>query len=206
VKLTLIAFSFFYGVVHDLPDVEVLDNYTPPTVTRVYDQDQKEVVRFYRQRRVPIGYNDLPQFVIDAFTSTEDKRFFEHGGVDTTAFSRAMVQNLINLTRNKRLLGASTITQQLAKMLFTGSERSVTRKLREAILAVRIDRQLDKEPTSIKPCKNLSCTKPSIWLPFPKRQLLTVLTNTQTEQKPAASGSWGKWLRTGRSMPCNHYS
>ena len=144
-KLTLIAFSFFYGVVHDLPDVEVLDNYTPPTVTRVYDQDQKEVVRFYRQRRVPIGYNDLPQFVIDAFTSTEDKRFFEHGGVDTTAFSRAMVQNLINLTRNKRLLGASTITQQLAKMLFTGSERSVTRKLREAILAVRIDRQLDKE-------------------------------------------------------------
>ena len=144
-KLTLIAFSFFYGVVHDLPDVEVLDNYAPPTVTRVYDSTANEVLRFYRQRRAPIKYEDLPQHVIDAFISTEDKRFFEHGGIDATAFSRAMVQNLINLTRKKRLLGASTITQQLAKMLFTGSERSVRRKLREAILAVKINRQLEKE-------------------------------------------------------------
>src|ERR1700753_4176479 len=123
----------------DLPSIETLRDYTPPVTTRVYAGDGTLLGEYARERRifVPIGF--VPKRIIEAFTSAEDKNFYTHPGIDPSGIARAAVKDVFNVFQHKRLEGASTITQQVAKNMLLNSEVKFSRKIKEAILAVRID-------------------------------------------------------------------
>jgi penicillin-binding protein 1A len=126
----------------DLPSVDKLRTYEPPLPTNVRAIDGQPVHSFARERRVQLAYEEYPKQLIHAYLSAEDRTFFSHGGVDYPGIIAALVSNL---TRSGRPIGASTITQQVAKNLLLTSEVSYTRKVREAILAYRIEDALSKE-------------------------------------------------------------
>jgi penicillin-binding protein 1A len=126
----------------DLPSVDKLRTYEPPLPTNVRAIDGQPVHSFARERRVQLAYEEYPKQLIEAYLSAEDRTFFSHGGVDYPGIIAALISNL---TRDGRPIGASTITQQVAKNLLLSSEVSYTRKVREAILAYRIEDALSKE-------------------------------------------------------------
>src|SRR5690606_19337933 len=119
-----------------------LASYEPPVMTRVHAADGTLIAEYARERRIFVPINVVPQIVIQAFLSAEDRRFYEHGGIDFMGVARAIITNIQN--RGRRAQGASTITQQVAKNLLLSSERTLVRKLKEAILAIRIERTFDK--------------------------------------------------------------
>jgi penicillin-binding protein 1A len=131
---------FFFA--RNLPDARQLLAYEPPLPTNVRAHDGTPVHSYARERRVELAFNEFPKQLIDAYRASEDKTFFEHGGVDYPGIVRAM---FTNLTSSGRKVGASTITQQVAKNLLIGNEASYTRKVKEAILAYRIEAVLTKE-------------------------------------------------------------
>ena len=128
----------------DLPDFESLAKYEPPVMTRIHAHDGSLMAEYARERRIFVPINVLPKLVIAAFLSAEDKRFYEHGGLDFTGIGRALINNLQNYGR-RRPEGASTITQQVAKNFLLSSEQKLDRKLKEAILAIRIERAFSKD-------------------------------------------------------------
>jgi penicillin-binding protein 1A len=128
----------------DLPDYESLSKYEPPVMTRIHAHDGSLMAEFARERRIFVPINVIPKLVIAAFLSAEDKRFYEHGGLDFTGILRALLNNLQNYGK-KRPEGASTITQQVAKNFLLSSEQKLDRKLKEAILAIRIERAYSKD-------------------------------------------------------------
>ena len=129
---------------HDMPDASDLQDYRPPTATRVYAWDATLIGEFSRERRVFVPYDQIPQRLAQAFLAAEDHNFFQHGGVDYQGLSRAMLRNVLNFVRGRRLEGGSTITQQVAKNVLLTSDATVGRKLKEAILARRLEQTLDK--------------------------------------------------------------
>jgi penicillin-binding protein 1A len=129
---------------HDLPDASDLVNYRPPTSTRVYAWDGTLIGEFSKERRIFVPYNQIPPRVIEAFLAAEDRNFFQHGGIDLTGLGRAMAKDVFNAMRGRRLEGGSTITQQVAKNVLLSNEHTVGRKLKEAILARRLEQTLDK--------------------------------------------------------------
>ena len=130
---------------HDLPDAGDLADYRPPTATRVYAWDGTLIGEFSQERRIFVPYEEIPPVVIQAFLAAEDKHFFQHGGIDVAGLGRAMVNNVLNLVQGRRLEGGSTITQQVAKNVLLTSDSTIGRKLREAILAQRLESVLTKE-------------------------------------------------------------
>jgi len=144
--LALLAGLFWFLVwllvARFLPSVETLRTYEPPLPTYVRSIDGTPIHSYARERRVQLSYAEYPQNLIHAYISAEDRTFFEHHGVDYPGIVSAMVRNL---TSNRRSVGASTITQQVAKNLLVGNEVSYVRKLREAILAWRIEDTLSKQ-------------------------------------------------------------
>jgi penicillin-binding protein 1A len=128
-----------------LPDYQQLADYQPPTMTRVHAGDGRLLAEYAIERRVFVPIGAMPALVIKAFLAAEDKNFYQHQGVDPAGIVRAAVQNLANLGRNKRPSGASTITQQVAKNFLLTNELSIERKIKEAILAFRIERALTKD-------------------------------------------------------------
>jgi penicillin-binding protein 1A len=127
----------------DLPQrLDVLTNYQPSRASRVYSADGELIGEFYLQRRIVVPYATIPPHVVHAFVAAEDNRFYEHGGVDPVGIARAA---WTNLRAGHVVQGGSTITQQVAKLLLVGQERSMTRKIREGILARRIEKELSKE-------------------------------------------------------------
>jgi penicillin-binding protein 1A len=159
--LGLLGFAFASGVVlflaasavvgyfvwqasRDLPDYESLAKYEPPVMTRIHAHDGGLMAEYARERRIFVPINVIPKLVIAAFLSAEDKRFYEHGGLDFAGIGRALVNNLQNWGK-KRPEGASTITQQVAKNFLLSSEQKLDRKLKEAILAIRIERAYSKD-------------------------------------------------------------
>ncbi len=128
----------------DLPDYESLAKYEPPVMTRIHAHDGSLMAEFARERRIFVPINVIPKLVIAAFLSAEDKRFYEHGGLDFAGILRAVLNNLQNYGR-RRPEGASTITQQVAKNFLLSSEQKLDRKLKEAILAIRIERAYSKD-------------------------------------------------------------
>ncbi|AWW74881.1 penicillin-binding protein [Erythrobacter sp. KY5] len=128
----------------DLPEAASLTEYETPLPTVVRGTDGEIVHSYARERRVQLQYADFPDLLINAYLSAEDKTFFSHGGVDYSGTANAVVDYL-NPSRTRRAVGGSTITQQLAKILLLGDEYSVTRKLKEMILAGRIEQVLSKE-------------------------------------------------------------
>ena len=128
-----------------LPDYKKLSNYQPPISSRVYSADGKLIAEYAIQKRLFVPYDSIPKVVINSFLSAEDKNFFNHPGIDAKGIIRAIINNIKNISQNKRLEGASTITQQVAKNFLLNNEVSMKRKIKEAILAFRIERAYSKE-------------------------------------------------------------
>ena len=129
----------------NIPDYKFLKNYKPPVSSRVYSGDGSLVADFSKEKRIFVPFDSLPKNVIYSFLSAEDKNFFSHPGVDAKGVVRAIINNIKNILTSKRLEGASTITQQVAKNFLLSNEVSLNRKIKEAILAFRIERALSKE-------------------------------------------------------------
>jgi penicillin-binding protein 1A len=127
-----------------LPDYSQLQDYEPPVMTRVHASDGALVAEYAKERRLYIPIQAVPKRVMDAFIAAEDKNFWEHGGIDLTGILRAVVTNIENWGK-RRPQGASTITQQVAKNFLVGSETSIDRKIKEALLAMRIERAYTKQ-------------------------------------------------------------
>ena len=128
-----------------LPDYKFLKNYKPSVSSKLYSGGGELVSDFSSEKRIFVPYNTIPKKVIHAFLSAEDKNFFSHPGVDARGIIRAVLRNISNIIYEKRLEGASTITQQVAKNFLLSNEVSLNRKIKEAILAFRIERALSKE-------------------------------------------------------------
>ncbi len=139
-----VAFLLWH-VSKDLPDYEVLAKYEPPVMTRVHASDGSLIAEYATERRIYVPINAMPAKLIQAFLAAEDKNFYQHGGIDFQGIARAAVTNLNNLKSGRRLVGASTITQQVAKNFLLSSDVTFERKIKEAILAIRIERAFTKE-------------------------------------------------------------
>ncbi|HKY86102.1 MAG TPA: transglycosylase domain-containing protein, partial [Pseudorhodoplanes sp.] len=129
----------------DLPDYSQLQDYEPPVMTRVHATDGALLAEYAKERRLYLPIQAVPKMVINAFISAEDKNFYEHGGLDFQGIARAGVLYLQNFGSSRRPQGASTITQQVAKNFLLTNEVSFTRKIKEALLAMKIERTYSKE-------------------------------------------------------------
>ena len=143
--LSILIFSILWNYSTNIPDYKFLKNYKPPVSSKVYSGNGELVADFSKEKRIFIPYNSIPKNVINSFLSAEDKNFFSHPGVDAKGVLRAVVNNVSNIISSKRLEGASTITQQVAKNFLLTNEVSLNRKIKEAILAFRIERALSKQ-------------------------------------------------------------
>jgi len=139
VAVSHVIYAFFS---RDLPSIHTLKNYLPPTATRVYSDDGIIIGEYFNEKRYVVPIQQIPGFVIDAFVAAEDNRFFEHQGVDYLGILRAF---MINLEAGEIVQGGSTITQQVTKSLLLSPERSLKRKIREAILSLYLEKHLRKE-------------------------------------------------------------
>jgi len=133
--------SYFYFS-QDLPSIESLRNYRPSTVTKFYSDDGEVIGEFFAERREVVSIERIPNHLIQAFVAGEDARFFHHKGLDYLAILRALLRNVFS---GEIVQGGSTITQQVVKSLLLSPEKNLGRKVREAILAYRIERHLSKE-------------------------------------------------------------
>ena len=140
-----LLFSLFWYFSSDLPDFEFLKTYKPSVSTKVYDINGDVIADFSRERRSFIDINQVPKKVVNAFLSAEDKNFYKHPGIDAIGITRAVFKNIENIISGDRLEGASTITQQVAKNFLLTSDVSLARKVKEAILAFRIEKSLSKK-------------------------------------------------------------
>jgi len=141
IVIALAGSGFLYFTIKNLPSIASLKDYRPSIITRIYSDDNRLIDQFYLEDRKVISVAQTPKVVIQAFVAAEDARFFAHQGIDPHGIIRALFKNI---KAGKIVQGGSTITQQVAKSLFLSSKRSYIRKLKEAILAYRIDRYLKK--------------------------------------------------------------
>lgn len=154
--LNLFFWSFVVGIAtlavlilihgNNLPDYKKLATYAPPVATRLYASDGSLLIEYAEERRVFIDYEDLPPQLVNAFIAAEDQNFWTHPGIDFQGVIRAAANNAMRVIGyDTTLSGASTITQQVAKNFFLTSERTISRKIKEAILALRLERSFSKE-------------------------------------------------------------
>ena len=130
------------ALLQDLPQIRQLESFSPSATTRIYSVDNQLLAELFAEQRDPIGYDHIPPQLISALIATEDRQFYEHSGVDLRGIARAVVKDIL---AGEFVEGASTLTQQLAKTLFLTPEKSLMRKLREAVLAIQIERRYTKE-------------------------------------------------------------
>ena len=143
--LSILILSVLWTFSNNIPDYKFLNNYKPPVSSKVYSGNGDLVADFSKEKRIFVPFNAIPENIINSFLSAEDKNFFSHPGVDAKGVLRAIIKNIQNISSSKRLEGASTITQQVAKNFLLTNEVSIKRKMKEAILAFRIERALSKE-------------------------------------------------------------
>jgi len=143
--LLVALFVFVIRATKDLPSIEALAEYRPPVMSRVHAGDGKLISEFRTEARVFVPIETVPKQLQYAFVAAEDKRFYDHNGFDEKGFARAMIANIGHVLRKERLEGGSTLTQQVAKNFLVGNERNVTRKVREVVIAGRIEKALDKD-------------------------------------------------------------
>jgi penicillin-binding protein 1A len=139
------ASYFVWKFSQDLPDYSQLQNYEPPVMTRIHAADGALLAEYAKERRLYLPIQNIPKLVIDAFLSAEDKNFYDHGGIDIFGIGRAGYAYLQNYGSGRRPQGASTITQQVAKNFLLTNEVSFDRKIKEALLALRIERTYSKD-------------------------------------------------------------
>ncbi len=145
VLLLIVWAATWFWLVRDLPDAESLVDYETPLPSVVRGIDGEIVHSYARERRVQLQYADFPQQLVEAYLSAEDKTFFSHGGVDVTGTANAVFDFISKFGSDERAVGGSTITQQVAKNLLLGDDYTVTRKLKEMILAGRIEEVMTKQ-------------------------------------------------------------
>lgn len=133
--------AYVYSLWSSLPDTQGLEQFRPSSITRVYDRQGEPIAEFFREKRIPVDIHTLPEHVYLASVAVEDATFFEHDGLDFQGIFRAF---MTNLEAGRVVEGGSTITQQLAKTMYLTAERRLSRKIKEAFLAYKIDRNLDK--------------------------------------------------------------
>lgn len=142
------SIAVFYLVFHysqDLPDYSQLAEYEPPTVTRLYAADGRMMEEYAKEKRLFVPIKAIPKSLVHAFISAEDKNFYHHPGIDVVSILRAAVKNITNIGKNRSLVGGSTITQQVVKNFLLTNEKSLSRKIKEAILAFRITQAFPKD-------------------------------------------------------------
>jgi len=127
-----------------LPKYEHMANYTPPVMSRAHAGDGRLIAEYAQERRIFVPIDTAPEHLINAFLAAEDKNFYDHSGIDFVGIMRAVVANLVNVVTGRRLEGASTITQQVAKNFLLSSDVTCERKLKEAVLALRLERTFTK--------------------------------------------------------------
>lgn len=132
----------FFAFTHDLPQIQSLESFRPPTVTRIYSVNKVLLDELYLEKRDPVALKQIPQYLKAALVATEDRKFFKHSGVDIKGIARAIVKDI---RAGRFVEGASTITQQLAKTLFLTSRKTIVRKIKEAILAFQLERRYTKD-------------------------------------------------------------
>ncbi|RLC23548.1 MAG: penicillin-binding protein, partial [Deltaproteobacteria bacterium] len=132
----------FYSLIYDLPQINSLKQFKPSSVTTVFSSDNQILTRFYIEKRFPVSFNKIPEPLINALLTIEDRNFYSHWGINFKAIIRAIIHDI---KAGKFKQGASTLTQQLAKTLFLTSEKSIVRKIKEAILALQIERRYTKD-------------------------------------------------------------
>jgi len=138
----LLGMLVLHQLLADLPDIDTLQHYTPPLVTRIYDRNNEIISELYTERRTVLPLAEIPVNLQNAFMATEDQNFFRHWGINLKGIARAMIADL----RHGRVVeGGSTITQQLSKVLFFSQKKTFTRKLRELLLAIQLERNYSKE-------------------------------------------------------------
>jgi penicillin-binding protein 1A len=138
----LLGMVALHQLLLDLPDIDKLENYTPPLVTKIYDLHGEIITELFTERRTVIPLNEIPVNLQNAFLATEDEHFFSHWGIYPVGIVRAA---LVNLRHGKVVEGGSTITQQLSKVIFFTQEKTLSRKLREFLLALQLERHYSKE-------------------------------------------------------------
>ena len=144
-SLLFFAFSALWYFSSGLPDYKKLESYEPPVSSRVYSGNGTLIAEYAIEKRLFIPYDSIPELIVNSFLSAEDKNFFKHPGIDPKGIIRAVFNNFKNIVNDKRLEGASTITQQVAKNFLLTNEVSLKRKIKEAILAFRIEKAYTKE-------------------------------------------------------------
>ncbi|HSO18056.1 MAG TPA: penicillin-binding protein 1A, partial [Desulfosarcina sp.] len=132
----------FLGLTRDLPQIRDLENFEPSAVTRIYSSDQVLLAELFLEKRTPISIEQIPPDLKQALIATEDRQFYSHSGIDLKGILRALIKDIL---AGQFVEGASTITQQLAKTLFLTPQKTITRKIREAILAVQLERRYTKD-------------------------------------------------------------
>lgn len=141
IGLTAIFLTFQY-VKSTLPKIITLDDYQPRLVSKVYDRNGKRIGEFFRERRTLLPYKNMPKDLINAFLAAEDDTFFKHKGINYLAILRAQIANL---KAGHTVQGGSTITQQVAKTLMLSNEKTIVRKIKDALLAIEMEEHLSKE-------------------------------------------------------------
>lgn len=145
VIVAALAGGLIWHYSQDLPDYAQLRNYEPPVMTRVHAGDGSLIAEYARERRLYLPIQAVPKLVVDAYISAEDKNFYKHMGVDPEGLIRAAISNYRNRSANRRPQGASTITQQVAKNFFLSPEQSIERKIREALVALKLESTYSKD-------------------------------------------------------------
>jgi hypothetical protein len=145
ISITILGVLWTFS--NKIPDYKFLKNYKPPVSSKMYSGNGEVVADFSKEKRIFVPYAAIPKNVINSFLAAEDKNFFSHPGIDAKGVIRAIIKNTQNIMSSKRLEGASTITQQVAKNFLLTNEVSLNRKIKEAILAFRIERASNTKPS-----------------------------------------------------------
>ena len=145
IAMALLLFVVLMNYSVGLPDYRQLEDYQPPVTTRLYAEDGSLLAEYATQKRMFVPVEKIPLLLKQAFIAAEDKHFYNHAGIDFMGLTRAVLTNVQNIGRNRRAVGASTITQQVAKNFFLSPERSFSRKIKEALLAHRMEQAFTKE-------------------------------------------------------------
>lgn len=145
ILFAIFAFVYIIRVTKDLPTLEVLKEYRPPVMSRVHAGDGKLISEFRTEARVFVPIESVPLKLQHAFVAAEDQRFYSHDGFDEKGFARAMVANIGHVLNGRRLEGGSTLTQQVAKNFLVGDQRNIDRKIREIVIAGRIEKAMGKD-------------------------------------------------------------
>ena len=132
----------FFAFTHDLPQIRNLETFRPHAVTRVYSADKKLLAELFLEKRDPVPLQSIPGYLTAALVATEDRKFYQHSGVDIKGIARAIIKDI---RAGGFVEGASTITQQLAKTLFLTPRKTIVRKIKEAILAFQLERRYTKD-------------------------------------------------------------